>query len=112
MSVEFGAGFFQGELPFYGGPRCITLSYASGDVGGEFVLRGDALAQALASDGREFELDHIEPGGVFRGVMHLEAGGQGAGMHCGQVLGKNGVGMRVEVVLHQDDFLGLRLVSG
>ena len=76
MSVEFDAGFFEDELPSYGGPHCIAFSHASGDLAGEFVLRGDALVQALTGDSRAFEFDHVEPRSVFRGVMHLEAGGQ------------------------------------
>ena len=42
----------------------------------QFVLRGDALVQALAGDGRELEFDHVAPGRVFGRVIDLEAGGQ------------------------------------
>ena len=52
MAVEFGASFFQGELPFYRGAGRIPLGHASGHVGGAFFQGGDALVQALAGDGR------------------------------------------------------------
>jgi hypothetical protein len=97
VAVEFDARFFKRELPFYGGLGGIMLGHANGDVGREFVQDGDTLVQALAGDGREFEFDHIEPGGVFGGVMHLKVGGQYAGLGGGQVLAENGVGMGVEV---------------
>ena len=72
----------------------------------QFVLRGDALVQALAGDGGAFELNHVEPGGIFGRVMDLEAGRQRAGLGGGQVLVKDGVGVGVAVVLDQHDFLG------
>ena len=112
MAVEFDTGFFQGELPFH---RClgrIPLGHASGEVGGEFLQGGDALVQALAGDGREFKLDHVEPGGILGGVMDLETGRQRAGLGRGQVLVEDGVGVGVEVVLDEHDFLGLGVVGG
>ena len=72
----------------------------------QFVLRGDALVQALAGDGRELEFDHVEPGGIFWRVMDLEVGGQRAGLGGGQMLVKDSVSVGVEVVLHEHDFLG------
>ena len=84
MAVEFGAGLFEGKLPADGGAGGVALRHAGGHVGGEFFQGGDALVQALAGDGREVELDHIEPGGVFRGVVHLEARGQGAASGAGR----------------------------
>lgn len=71
----------------------------------KFCQGGDTLVQALAGDGREFEFDHIEPRGIFGGVMHLEAGGQRPGLSGGQVLVENGIGVGVEVILHQHSFL-------
>jgi hypothetical protein len=81
VAVEFDAGFSQGELPFYRGSGCMPLSHASSHVGNELLQGGDALVQALAGDGRQFEFDHVEPGCIFRGVMDLEPGGQGARLH-------------------------------
>lgn len=112
MAVEFDAGFFKRELPFYGGLRRITLGYASGNMDREFGQGRDALVQALAGDSGEFEFDHVEPGGIFWRVMHLKAGSQGAGLGRRQVLVEDGVGVGVEVVLHEHDFRGLRVVGG
>lgn len=56
--------------------------------------------QALASDGQEFEFDHIEPGSIFGGIVYHEAGGQRPGLSGGQVLVKNGIGMGVKVILY------------
>jgi len=39
--------------------------------------------------------------------MDLEAGGQGTGLGGGQVLVEDGIGVGVEVILHQHNFLGL-----
>ena len=112
MAVEFSAGLFEGKLPFDGGAGGVALRHAGGHVGGEFFQGGNALVQALAGDGREFELDHVEPGGVFGRVVHLEARGQGAGLGGGQVLVEDGVGMGVQVVLHEHDFLRPRVGGG
>lgn len=67
--------------------------------------------QVLAGDSRELEFDHVEPRDIFGRVMHLEAGGQGARFGRGQMLVEDGIGMRVKVVLHQHNFLGLRVVG-
>ena len=112
MAVKFAACFFQRELPLYRGPGGIALGHARGDVGREFLLGGNALVQAPAGNGREFAFDHVEPGRILRRVMHLEARGQGPGLLGGQVLVEDGVGVGVEVVLHQPDFLGLRICGG
>ena len=88
------------------------MRFASGHVGGEFFERGDALVQALAGDSREFELDHVEPGGIFGRVVHIEARGQGAGLGGRQVLVEDCVGVGVRVVLHEHDFLSLGVVGG
>ena len=77
----------------------------------QFILRGNALVQALAGDGREFEFDHIEPGSIFGRVMDLEAGGQHADLGGRQVLVKDGIGVGVQVVPDQHGFLGLGVVS-
>lgn len=111
MSAEFNAGLVKGKLPVGGSLAGVALGYAGGNLGREFVQGGDALVQVLAGDSREFEFDHIEPGGVFGRVVHLEAGSQGAGFGRLQMLVKDGIGVGVEVILHQHDFLGLRVVG-
>ena len=85
VAVKFGAGFGQRKLPVDRGAGSVALGHADGDVGREFFQGGDALVQALAGDGGEFEFDHVEPGGVFGRVMHLEAGREGAGLGRRQV---------------------------
>ena len=65
MSVEFDAGFGQRTLPVDGGAGGVALRHAGGHVGGEFFQGRNALVQALAGDCREFELDHVEPGGIL-----------------------------------------------
>jgi len=111
VSVKFDAGFFEGKLPVDGGLGGVALGYASRDVGRELGKGGDTLVQALADNGRELKLDHVEPGRVFGRVVHLKARGQRPGFGGGQVLIEDGIGVGVEVILHEHDFLGLRVVG-
>jgi hypothetical protein len=92
MTVKSDAGCGEGKLPVYGRASHSTLSYAGGDVGRGLVQGGDVLVQALAGDGRAGEFDQVEPGGILGRVVHLEAGGQGVGPGCGQVLLEHGIG--------------------
>ena len=115
MSVEFDAGSGQRKLPVYRGTSGVALGHTGCYISREFFERGDALVQALAGDGREFEFNHVEPGSIFGRVVHLvhfEAGGQSSGLSSGQVLVEDGVGVGVEVVLDQRDFLGSRVGGG
>ena len=111
MAVEFGAGLFEDKLPIDGRLPGVALRHTGVNMSSEFVLGGDALVQALAGDGRELDLDHVESGGTFGRVVHLEACVQGVGLGGGQVLVKDGVGVGVTVVLDQHGFLGLGVVS-
>ena len=74
MAGEFVAGLVEGELPVNGRTPGVTLGHTGLYVRTQLVLRGDALVAALSSDGREFEFDHVEPGGVFGRIVNLEAG--------------------------------------
>ena len=106
------SGLVERELPLDGRSPDVPLRHTGFDVRGQLVLGGNALVQTLTGDGRAFEFDHVEPGGAFGRVMHLEAGRQRAGLGGGQGLVKDGIGVGVEVVLDQHDFLGLRIGGG
>ena len=82
------------------------LRHTGVDVRAQFILRGDALVQALAGNDGAFEFHHVEPRGIFGRVMDLKTGRQRAGLGSGPMLVKDGIGMGVEVVLHEHDFLG------
>lgn len=61
----------------------------------------------MAGQGREVEFNLVEPGAALGGVLHLEASGQLFGQGRRQAVVKRAQRMRVEVILHQADFLGL-----
>ena len=84
MAGEFLVGLVERELPVDGRSPGVPLGHAGIDMGGEFVPGGDALVQALAGDGGAFELNHVEPGGIFGRVVDLEARGQSAGIGAGR----------------------------
>ncbi len=50
MAVDFDAGLFKRERPFYDGLCRIMLGYARGDTGREVCQSREALVQALADD--------------------------------------------------------------
>src|SRR5688572_17462697 len=54
---------------------------------------------------------HVQPAAVLGGVVQLELGGQALGLGRWEGLVQGGRGVGVEVVLNQDDPLGVRIVD-
>jgi hypothetical protein len=59
----------------------------------------------------DLDLDHVEPTGVFRGVMELEAAQDAASLGRGKGLVEGTGGMDRQVVLHDTDAGGLGIVD-
>lgn len=73
---------------------------------------GDTPAQALAHHHVDLDLCHVEPAAVLGRVHELEAIPQRLGLLRREGLVQRGRAVRVEVVHHQRDALGLRVLRG
>ena len=74
----------------------------------EGTLVGDTAVEALAGENGEFGFRHVEPTVVLRGVMPFEPLGDAPRLGGWERLVERAFGVGVEVVLYEDDFLGLK----
>lgn len=107
---EFDRRIISGKAPIDGDLPFI----ASGRPGGNLLLclfkGGEPLRQALAIQRREFNLGHIEPTRMLGGVMHLKALAESTRLGSGKDFIEGRKRVRIEIVQHQDDLVGSRIV--
>ena len=101
----------NGELPVELDALGISFSDNSQDFCRELLDSWDAPVKTSASDGREFDLDHIEPTGRLGRVDELELLREGKRLISRQkfIEGTGIVG--VQIVLNKSNALRLRPVS-
>src|SRR5215471_7343278 len=68
---QLGASTLGREHPVDAGADSIALTLPSTDLGDEAVRVWEAPIQALAAQHADLDLDHIEPAGVFGGVVEF-----------------------------------------
>src|SRR3982074_2123097 len=105
--LEFDAGGIGCELPVGFGVMGIAVSLPCGDVVDEDLLVGDAAVEALRRENGEFGFRHIEPTAVLWRVMPFEPLDEPSFFVRWKSLVQRCGLMGVEVVLHQNDFLGV-----
>ena len=109
--LEFDAGGIGCELPVGFGVMGIAVSLPCGDVVDEDLLVGDAAVEALRRENGEFGFRHIEPTAVLWRVMPFEPLDEPSCFICRKSLLQRCGFVGVEIVLHQNDLLGIREVT-
>ena len=71
----------------------------------------DAAVEALAAQHADLDLDHVEPAGVLGGVVELQAAQQAVGLGRREGFVERAGGVGRQVVEHDADQLGLRIVQ-
>jgi hypothetical protein len=71
----------------------------------------ESLIQTLAQKGAQFDLLYVQPTAVLRRVMDLQFVGQALGLRWRERLVERGRRVDVELVRHQHDALGSRVVD-
>src|SRR5260370_10612775 len=99
----------SGEHPFDASVGSVSLPLPSGDLGVERLTVGDAAVEALAPQGADLYLDHVEPGSVLWGVMELDAAHDAVRLWRRVGLVELPRGMGRQVVEHDTDLDGLRV---
>src|SRR4030095_1297470 len=107
MGVHLVSGSLDGELPVDFDLLVISLFDNRQDFSLQLLPRRDAPVQTRADDGRELDLDHIEPTAGLRRVVEVKALGQCEGFIGWQGLVEGTRVMRVQVVLHEPNLFSL-----
>src|SRR5260370_19104958 len=81
-SAQFLAGFLGCEHPFDVGAVGIAPSFPGGDLGDQPLLVVDAPVQALTAQDADLDLHHVQPTGMFGGVVELHSLEHAAGFGC------------------------------
>src|ERR1700752_2475207 len=106
--LEFDAGVFGRELPIGFGVMGIAVSLPWGDLTDEEFLVGDAASKTLRRQNGEFGFRHIEPTAVLWRIMPFEPLDEPSCFVWRKSLVERCGFMGVEIVLNQNDFLGVR----
>ena len=104
-------GSRYGELPVELDALGITFPDNSQDFGCELVDSWDAAVKTSTSDGREFDLDHVEPTGRLGRVNELELLRHGKRLISRQMFIEGTGIVGVQIVLNKSNAFRLRPVS-
>src|ERR1700732_2062728 len=106
--LEFDSWVGGGEMAIGCRGGGLLVGLPNGDFVYEGLLVRDAAIEALGRKDAEFGLGHIEPTAVLWRVMPFEPFGQPPCFGGGKSFIKRSLGMGIEIVLHQNDFLGVQ----
>src|SRR3979409_1349797 len=109
--LEFDTCVGCGELPIGFCVGGILIVLPNGDFVYEGLFVRDAAIEALGRKDAEFGLGHIAPTAVLWRVMPFEPFGPPPCFGGGKSFIKRSLGMGIEIVLHQNDFLGVQEVD-
>ena len=109
--LEFNPSIGCGELPVGLGVIGIAIVLPSSNFVYQGLLVRDAAIEALRRKDAEFGLCHIEPTAVLWSVVPFEPFGQPPCFGGGKSFLERSLGMGVEIVLHQNNFLGVEEVD-
>ena len=73
MSTQLPIRVFAGECPLDAALGGIASSFPRRHLGGEGGLLGSTTRQTLALEDADLDLGHVQPAGVHRGVVKLDA---------------------------------------
>jgi hypothetical protein len=90
---------------------CIAVTRPSGDLFDEGLFVGNATIETLGGKSAEFGFGQIEPTAMLGRVMPFETLDQPPGFGGGKRLVERGLAMDAEIVLDEDDGLGVREVA-
>ena len=99
------------ELPVGLGVVGISIIFPGCDFVDEGLFIRNAAIEALGRKNTEFGLRHIEPTAVLWRVMPFEPFGQPPCFGSGKSFIERSLGVGVEIILHQSDFLGVEEVD-
>lgn len=107
---EFDGRLLSRKAPGDGDVLLVTSSGPGSDLPCGDLAGGQPLRQALPIQSREFDLGHIQPARMLGGIMDLKALTEPTRLSDWKDLIERGKRMRVEVIHHQNDLFGGRIV--
>ena len=107
MGIHLVSRLGQSELPIQGNALGLPLLKEGQNFPAQFRLRRNAPIQTSSRQSRKLNLDHVEPTRRLGSKEELKLLREGK-----RLIGRQGTiegmaGMRIEIVLHQADFLRL-----
>src|ERR1700737_3611712 len=109
--LEFNASVRCGELPVGLGVVGVSILLPSCDFVDEGLFAGDAAIEALGRKNAELRFRHIEPTAMFWRIMPLETLDEPPCFGGGKSFVERSWLVGVEIVLHENDFPGIRKVA-
>src|SRR5664280_401915 len=109
--LESDTGIRCGELPIGLGMVGVSIVLPSCDFVDEGLFIWDAAIEALRRKDAEFGFRHIEPTAVLWSVTPFEPLDEPPCFGGGKSFVERGWLVSVEIVLHENDFPGIRKVS-
>src|SRR5580765_1284781 len=110
-AFEFHAGVGGGELPVDAGLGLVPGFLPGGHFSDQRRLVTDPPVEALPGQHRQFRLGHVQPTAMFGGVVDLQLVDQSPGFGRREPLVQRRHLVRVQVVHHQHDLLGRRVLD-
>ena len=106
MRIQLVTSHLNRELPVNQDTFGIPFSNKSQDLVAQYIDGRDASLETVSGNGREFDLDPVEPTGRLGRVDKLKLLGQGKGFFGRQVLVESTSLMRIEIILNEPNRLG------
>ena len=110
-AFQLDAGIRGCELPIGLGLVFVAAVLPGGNLLGQRFLIGNAAIQALRRQDTQLGFRHIQPAAVLGRVVPFEALHEPPGFGRRECLVKRGFGVRVQIVLNQNDLFGVREVD-
>src|SRR5487761_892458 len=107
-SLEFRPGIRYPEPPVHRGMLLVALPFPGTNLLRKCLRVGDAPFQALLVQDRQLDLGHVQPTTVLGRVMEFQAISNPLGLLRLEGFVERGLAVRVQIVQHHPDDLGLR----
>src|ERR1022692_1050031 len=107
MASHLSIGVATSESPLDSLSICVSTLLPGRDVGRQGCSIGDAPSDALAIKNADFNLSHVQPTGMFGGVVKLDSTQKGCCWGSTQDVYKGLSEMGVQIVENQMDATGL-----
>ena len=107
--MKLAASIANREAPVDGLVPGITLGNVGVDASSQSCLVGNATGKTGTRQNGEFHFSHVEPTAMLWGVVELQLSGDGAGLFGRECLVERRWLVRVEIVQHDTDDVGVGL---
>src|ERR671926_273802 len=109
--LEFGASILSGKSPIDRSFAGIASILPCGNFSFELLFGTNATVEALSAEGTQLNLSHIEPAGMFGGVVEFQLFNDAPSFFWLKKLVKSRKDMRIEIIQHKNHSFCLRIID-